>query len=69
MTGGSRLSAAAGAGERSGGLAALLGRLGRAAVLGCRGEGASGLRRGRTRPKSRRGVGRLLLAGLQAELG
>jgi hypothetical protein len=37
IAGGSHLSVAAGAGGRSGGLAALLGRLGRNAMLGCHG--------------------------------
>jgi hypothetical protein len=69
MTGGYRLSAAAGAGERSGGLAALLDRLGRAVVLGCRGERSKRAAARANQAEDKGGAGRLLLARLEAELG
>jgi hypothetical protein len=69
MTSGSHLSVAAGAGERRwvGGNA--LGRLGQAVMLGCDGERWSGLRRGRARPKRKRGASGLWLARLEEKLG
>jgi hypothetical protein len=69
MTGWSRLSAAAGAGEGAVGLRCCWAGW---AVLWCwagAGKGASGPRLKQTRPKRRRGAGGLLLAGLKSELG